>query len=161
MSGWQNEQTEGLCEALLALRSKGVCYAFLEDVCTIKEILDISQRLAVAKLLDKGLSYSAVSRETGASTATISRVSRCYEYGSGGYRTVIERCGPSLKAGEEEVRKASPQKDLGSEEVPKAESHEDMKPEKVQSYGSQDLRSQTPSGIKRPGGRKRRAKEDG
>ncbi len=161
MSGWQNEQTEGLCEALLALRSKGECYAFLEDVCTIKEILDISQRLAVAKLLDKGLSYSAVSRETGASTATISRVSRCYEYGSGGYRTVIERCGPSLKAGEEEVRKASSQEDLGSEEVPKAESHEDMKPEKVQSYGSQDLRSQTPSGIKRPGGRKRRAKEDG
>ena len=53
MSGWQNEQTEGLCEALLALRSKGECYAFLEDVCTIKEILDISQRLAVAKLLDK------------------------------------------------------------------------------------------------------------
>ncbi len=161
MSGWQNEQTEGLCEALLALRSKGECYAFLEDVCTIKEILDISQRLAVAKLLDKGLSYSAVSRETGASTATISRVSRCYEYGSGGYRTVIERCGLSLKAGAEEVRKASPQEDLGSEEVPKAESHEDMKPEKVQSYGSQDLRSQTPSGIKRPGGRKRRAKEDG
>ncbi|RKJ21577.1 hypothetical protein D7X48_04075 [bacterium D16-50] len=161
MSGWQNEQTEGLCEALLALRSKGECYAFLEDVCTIKEILDISQRLAVAKLLDKGLSYSAVSRETGASTATISRVSRCYEYGSGGYRTVIERCGLSLKAGSEEVRKASPQEDLGSEEVPKAESHEDMKPEKVHSYGSQDLRSQTPSGIKRPGGRKRRAKEDG
>lgn len=161
MSGWQNEQTEGLCEALLALRSKGECYAFLEDVCTIKEILDISQRLAVAKLLDKGLSYSAVSRETGASTATISRVSRCYEYGSGGYRTVIERCGLSLKAGSEEVRKASPQEDLGSEEVRKAESHEDMKPEKVHSYGSQDLRSQTPSGIKRPGGRKRRAKEDG
>ena len=147
MSGWQNEQTGGLCEALLALRSKGECYAFLEDVCTIKEILDISQRLAVAKLLDKGLSYSAVSRETGASTATISRVSRCYEYGSGGYRTVIERCGLSLKAGSEEVRKASPQEDLGSEEV--------------HSYGSQDLRSQTPSGIKRPGGRKRRAKEDG
>ena len=161
MSGWQNEQTEGLCEALLALRSKGECYAFLEAVCTIKEILDISQRLAVAKLLDKGLSYSVVSRETGASTATISRVSRCYEYGSGGYRTVIERCGPSLKAGEEEVRKASSQEDLGSEEVQKAESHEDMKPEKVHSYGSQDLRSQTPSGIKRPGGRKRRAKEDG
>ena len=161
MSGWQNEQTEGLCEALLALRSKGECYAFLEDVCTIKEILDISQRLAVAKLLDKGLSYSAVSRETGASTATISRVSRCYEYGSGGYRTVIERCGPSLKAGEEEVRKAESQEDLGSEEVQKAESHEDMKPEKVHSYGSQDLRSQTLSGIKRPGGRKRRAKEDG
>ena len=161
MSGWQNEQTEGLCEALLALRSKGECYAFLEDVCTIKEILDISQRLAVAKLLDKGLSYSAVSRETGASTATISRVSRCYEYGSGGYRTVIERCGPSLKAGEEEVQKAESQEDLGSEEVQKAESHEDMKPEKVHSYGSQDLRSQTLSGIKRPGGRKRRAKEDG
>ena len=80
-----------------------------------------------------------------------------------------------MKAGEEEVRKASSQEDLGSEEVQKAESqedlgseevqkaesHEDMKPEKVHSYGSQDLRSQTLSGIKRPGGRKRRAKEDG
>ena len=93
MSGWHNEQTDGLCEALLTLKSREECYAFLEDVCTIKEILDISQRLAVAKLLDQGLSYSAISRQTGASTATISRVSRCYEYGSGGYRTVLDRCG--------------------------------------------------------------------
>ena len=92
MNGWNNEQTDGLCEALLTLKNKEECYAFLEDACTIKEILDISQRLAVAKLLDKGLSYSAVSRETGASTATISRVSRCYEYGSGGYKTVLGRC---------------------------------------------------------------------
>lgn len=93
MSGWHNKQTDGLCEALLTLENGEECYAFLEDVCTIKEILDISQRLAVAKLLNKGLSYSVISRETGASTATISRVSRCYEYGSGGYRTVLERCG--------------------------------------------------------------------
>lgn len=102
MSGWQNEQTEGLCEALLALRSKGECYAFLEDVCTIKEILDISQRLAVAKLLDRGLCYSAISRETGASTATISRVSRCYEYGSGGYGIVMARCGKETEQGQAE-----------------------------------------------------------
>lgn len=100
MSGWHNRQTDGLCEALLTLKSREECYAFLEDVCTIKEVLDMSQRLAVAKLLDKGQSYSAVSRETGASTATISRVSRCYEYGSGGYRTVIERCRPEEESSE-------------------------------------------------------------
>lgn len=93
MNGWHSEQTNALCEALLTLETREECYAFLEDVCTIKEILDISQRLAVAKLLDRGLSYSMISKETGASTATISRVSRCYEYGSGGYRTVLERCG--------------------------------------------------------------------
>ena len=92
MNGWHSEQTDALCEALLTLKTREEFYAFLEDVCTIKEILDISQRLSVANLLDRGLSYSAISRETGASTATISRVSRCYEYGSGGYRTVIERC---------------------------------------------------------------------
>lgn len=93
MNGWHSEQTNALCEALLTLETREECYAFLEDVCTIKEILDLSQRLSVAGLLDKGLSYSAISRETGASTATISRVSRCYEYGSGGYRMVLNRRG--------------------------------------------------------------------
>ena len=54
-------------------------------------MLDISQRLTVAKMLRGGISYSTISRETGASTATISRVSRCCEYGAGGYRTVLDR----------------------------------------------------------------------
>ncbi|MGN0544563.1 MAG: YerC/YecD family TrpR-related protein [Acutalibacteraceae bacterium] len=91
MSNWHNDSTDALCEALLSLETKEECYAFLEDVCTIKEVLAISQRLSVAKLLDEGVSYSAISSRTGASTATISRVGKCYEYGTGGYRTVLDR----------------------------------------------------------------------
>ena len=91
MAHWHNESTDALCEAFLSLKTKEECYAFLEDVCTIKEVLDISQRLTVAKMLKNGISYSTISRETGASTATISRVSRCCEYGAGGYRTVLNR----------------------------------------------------------------------
>ena len=88
MNGWQTKSTDELCEALLSLKNKDECYAFLEDICTIKEVLDISQRLSVAKMLKKGVSYT----KTGASAATISRVSRCCEYGSGGYDIVIDRC---------------------------------------------------------------------
>lgn len=91
MNSWHNHSTDEFCEALLSLKTKEECYAFLEDVCTIREVLDISQRLSVAKMLDQGVSYAAISKETGASTATISRVSKCYEYGSGGYKTVIGR----------------------------------------------------------------------
>ena len=91
MAHWHNESTDTLCEAFLSLKTKEECYAFLEDVCTIKEVLDISQRLTVAKMIRGGISYSTISRETGASTATISRVSRCCEYGAGGYRTVLDR----------------------------------------------------------------------
>lgn len=93
MSSWHNESTDQLCEALMLLNTKEEFYAFLEDICTIKEVLDISQRLSVAKMLKKGVSYTNITKETGASAATISRVSRCCEYGSGGYDMVIERMG--------------------------------------------------------------------
>lgn len=93
MSSWHNKSTDGLCEALLSLKTKDECYAFLEDVCTIKEALDISQRLSVAKMLKQGISYNKITKETGASAATISRVSKCCEYGAGGYDIVIGRCG--------------------------------------------------------------------
>lgn len=92
MESWHNEGTDSLCKALLSLDTIEECYAFLEDVCTVKEFLDMAQRLSVAKMLSRGESYSVISRETGASTATISRVSKCYEYGTGGYKTVIKRC---------------------------------------------------------------------
>lgn len=92
MSNWHNKSTDSLCEALLSLKTKEECYAFLEDICTIKEALDISQRLEVAKMLSQGASYTKITKETGASAATISRVSKCCEYGAGGYKTVIERC---------------------------------------------------------------------
>ena len=92
MSNWHNQSTDELCKALLSLETIDECYAFLEDICTIKEVLDISQRLSVAKMLKAGTSYTNITKETGASAATISRVSRCCEYGSGGYDIVIDRC---------------------------------------------------------------------
>lgn len=91
MQNWYNKSTDDLCKALLSLKTKEECYAFLEDICTIKEIQDISQRLAVAQMLSQGISYTTICKETGASTATISRVSRSYEYGAGGYKKVISR----------------------------------------------------------------------
>ena len=91
MQHWQNESTDQLCTALLSQKTQEEARAFLEDICTIKEFLDLSQRLEVARLLQSGASYSTITKATGASTATISRVSKCCEYGSGGYRTVIER----------------------------------------------------------------------
>lgn len=93
MRNWYTKSTDDLCQALLSLQTKEECYAFLEDICTIKEILDISQRLAVAQMLSQGISYTTICKETGASTATISRVSKCCEYGAGGYKTVIARLG--------------------------------------------------------------------
>ena len=91
MQNWYNKNTDDLCKAILSLKTKEECYAFLEDICTIKEVQDISQRLAVAQMLSQGISYTTMCRETGASTATISRVSRSYEYGAGGYKNVIAR----------------------------------------------------------------------
>ena len=91
MQNRYDKSTEDLCKALLSLKNKEECLAFLEDICTIKEIQDISQRLEVARMLSQGISYTTICKETGASTATISRVSRSYEYGAGGYKTIIAR----------------------------------------------------------------------
>lgn len=91
MSNWHTQQIDELFEAILTLKSVEECYAFFEDACTIKEIIEIAQRLKVAKLLDAGTSYVTVSKEVGVSTATISRVSKCLEYGNGGYKLVMER----------------------------------------------------------------------
>ena len=77
-------------EAILKLKSVDDCRAFFEDICTIKELQDLSQRLKVAGLLRLKKSYIEISAETGASTATISRVSRCLNYGSGGYNIVLD-----------------------------------------------------------------------
>ena len=91
MNTWHDRDTDLLCQALLSLQNIDEAYAFLDDVCTIKEIKDIAQRLKVATLLRAGVSYIQISRETGASTATISRVSKCLEYGAGGHKTVLDR----------------------------------------------------------------------
>ncbi len=87
------EETRELFRAILTLASEEECAAFFEDICTIKEIQDLSQRLQVAAMLNQGEKYQSIEQKTGASTATISRVNKCLVYGSGGYRTVLERCG--------------------------------------------------------------------
>lgn len=80
-----------LVKAMLTLETEAECRAFLEDIMTTKEILDISQRMAVALHLDDGVSTAKIAEMTGASPTTISRVNRCYQYGTGGYSTVIDR----------------------------------------------------------------------
>ena len=91
MNGINPESVDRLFSAVLALKDKKECSAFFEDLCTITEIRDMAQRLDTALMLDKGLNYQSISGIVGVSTATISRVSRCLNYGSGGYRTVIDR----------------------------------------------------------------------
>ena len=91
MSKWLNEDTRDLFRALLSLETEEECRMFLEDVCTVKEITDMAQRLKVARLLRAKTSYALINQETGNSTATISRVSRCLDYGAGGYDLVLER----------------------------------------------------------------------
>ncbi len=91
MSKWINDDTRNLFRALLSLQDEEECGLFLEDVCTVKEITDMAQRLKVARMLRAKTSYAAINRETGVSTATISRVSRCLDYGPGGYDLVLGR----------------------------------------------------------------------
>ncbi len=86
-----SESTDRLFRAILSLESVDECYAFFEDICTITELRDMTQRLDTAFLIDKGISYQKISEQIGVSTATISRVSRCLNYGAGGYRAVIDR----------------------------------------------------------------------
>ncbi|MBR6782473.1 MAG: hypothetical protein IKM33_04675 [Clostridia bacterium] len=91
MKPLHNSDVDALFDTILSLKTREECYAFFEDACTIKEILDISQRLKAARMLSAGANYADISRETGMSTATISRVSKCLDYGAGGYRLVIDR----------------------------------------------------------------------
>jgi TrpR-related protein YerC/YecD len=87
----KNPMTDDLFKAILTLKSVDECYKFFEDVCTIKEIKAIAQRLEVAKMLKDKQLYSKIVAETGASTATISRVNRTLMYGSEGYNIVFDR----------------------------------------------------------------------
>lgn len=91
MTKLHNPLTDRLFKAILNLETIDDCYAFFEDICTIKEIADISQRLDVAVMLNQGKSYQEVSKSTGASTATISRVNKCLNYGSGGYEQALSK----------------------------------------------------------------------
>ncbi|MGI6019756.1 MAG: YerC/YecD family TrpR-related protein [Marvinbryantia sp.] len=80
-----------LFEAVLQLKDKEECYRFFEDVCTVNEILSLSQRFEVAKMLTQNKTYLEIAEQTGASTATISRVNRSLNYGNDGYQMVFNR----------------------------------------------------------------------
>ena len=86
-----SEAVDQLFEAILCLKNKEECYTFFEDVCTINELLSLSQRFEVAKMLREKRTYLEISEKTGASTATISRVNKCLVYGSDGYRKMLDR----------------------------------------------------------------------
>ena len=91
MSKLRNPDTDQLFEGILKLRSVEECYRFFTDICTIKELQAMTQRLQVAKQLYEGRNYNEVYRDTGVSSATISRVNKCLNYGDGGYKTVLDR----------------------------------------------------------------------
>ena len=91
MSIEENEGYTLLKKAILSLKNEEECDAFLEDLLTKKELSDMAQRILVAKRLSEQVVYSKIVEETGASTATISRVNRCYHYGTGGYAITLKR----------------------------------------------------------------------
>ena len=91
MTPFKNSYVDELYDAILSLENKEDCQAFFEDLFTINEIISLSQRLSVAKKLDEGKTFSVITAETGASSATIGRVNKCLSYGTGGYRKIIDR----------------------------------------------------------------------
>ena len=93
MTKLRNPDTDQLFEGILKLRSVEECYRFFTDICTIKELQAMTQRLQVAKQLCEGRNYNEVYQDTGVSSATICRVNKCLNYGDGGYRMVLQRLG--------------------------------------------------------------------
>ena len=87
----RNESIDALFDAILSLETREECYDFFEDLCTVKEISDMAQRLEAAKLLLDGSTYEQIVKTVEISTATISRINRCIQYGTGGYRQTIEK----------------------------------------------------------------------
>lgn len=91
MKKFEINKTENLIKAILSLENAKECSMFFDDIFTVGELMAVSQRIDVAIMLDKGKSYNEIREETGASTATISRVNRCLMYGDGGYNTVLSK----------------------------------------------------------------------
>ena len=87
----RNALTDALFDAILTLQDREECYRFFDDLCTVKEISDMSQGLEAAKLLLEGETYEQIVKSAEISTATISRINRCIQYGAGGYQTIIQR----------------------------------------------------------------------
>ena len=91
MQQLRSESLDHLMEVISRLKTKEECYCFFEDICTVKELLDMAQRLDVAVLLRQGVNYQSIAQQVNVSTATISRVSRCLNYGSGGYAIALDK----------------------------------------------------------------------
>ncbi len=87
----RDKNLDTLFKALMKLKNKDEFYCLFEDLCTISEIKAMAQRFQVAKLLSEGVIYTDIEQKTGASSATISRVNKCLNYGANGYKTAIER----------------------------------------------------------------------
>ena len=96
MNNFHSEAIDRLFTTILNLETIEDCYLYFEDLCTVKELQDMAQRLETAILLDSGENYQNISESVGISTATIGRVSKCLKYGSGGYRAALDK----LKSGE-------------------------------------------------------------
>jgi TrpR-related protein YerC/YecD len=88
---WRTPDTDALVEAILRLDSRDDAERFLRDLCTLGELRDMAQRWAVVRLLDDGMHYAEISRQTGASTATITRIASWLNHGEGGYRLMLDR----------------------------------------------------------------------
>ena len=87
----KSKEVDELFKAVLLLENEEECYRFFEDICTIKEVEAISQRLQVAKMLNEKTTYNDIEKETKASTATISRINKCLQYGADGYKLILDR----------------------------------------------------------------------
>lgn len=89
----KNDSVDYLFDAILCLKNREECYSFFDDLCTVNELLSLSQRCEVASMLKDHHTYMEIAEKTGASTATISRVNRSLNYGSDGYELVFQRMG--------------------------------------------------------------------
>ncbi|MDG5785944.1 YerC/YecD family TrpR-related protein [Evansella sp. AB-P1] len=87
----RGKELDQLFESILSLKDKEECYQFFDDLCTMNEIQSLAQRLEVARMLMEGYTYQRIEKDTGASTATISRVKRCINYGNDGYQMTLDR----------------------------------------------------------------------
>ncbi len=94
---WRTPDAEALFDAILALETRDEAEHFFRDLCTLNELHDMAQRWAVVRLLDDGKHYAEISRETGASTATITRIASWLNHGEGGYQLVLARTAQARK----------------------------------------------------------------
>ncbi len=96
---WLTDDTRALLDAIVSLEDADEAADFLRDLCTLGELRDMSQRWAVVRLLDAGMHYGQISRETGASTATITRIASWLHHGEGGYRRMLDKLAEQSRTG--------------------------------------------------------------